>query len=383
MNTAQSSLTPARESKHAAVADELRRQILAGELKPGDRLPSYQESRVLFGVHTVTLEKAHAQLEREGIIVRIRGRGTFVAPRTPVRSRAHSPKSTGIIGLAGDGFGYAAHSSYWSLLLNGMNQVASEAGMRVLLLDTNSPSGWEKADGVILCDWSRELSQKIVPPSLPCVSLLVPVPGMTSVVADDYNGSRLATDHLLALGHRKIAFMSSHDVSVSPRRRAGWADALQANGITMDPRWGRHIGGFYDYGFSFAEEGRRSMTQWLDSNWQELGCTAILAHNDYTALGIVDALRQRGLQVPSDVSVIGFDGGEICDYCHPRLTTIEIPLAQIGCAAMRQLLDRLESDLATQHQTFSVVLRERDSTATCQAATALGDTSIFKDFTTP
>src|SRR4051794_4393893 len=86
-------------TRHIRVTNWIRQQIVSGNWKVGDRLPSYNEMRELHGIHTATMEKVYAQLESEGLIVRWRGSGTFVAePQKKVRS------ATGIIGLNGAGF---------------------------------------------------------------------------------------------------------------------------------------------------------------------------------------------------------------------------------------------------------------------------------------
>jgi LacI family transcriptional regulator len=160
------------------------------------------------------------------------------------------------------------------------------------------------------------------------VALLWPYAESSAVVADDYLASRRATQHLLDLGHRRIGFLGyQHSVPVA-ERVAGYHSAFSSAGIVPDPRWLRNIepGPPGD----IIGVGEVSMESWLRDNWRQLGCTALLAQNDYVAVGALRALQAAGLRVPHDVSVIGWDDIDIARACMPALTTIAVPLEQIG-----------------------------------------------------
>src|SRR5688572_8390658 len=109
-------------TKYEQVTAQLRDQIRRGVLKPGERLPSYNKVRDLYGVHTNTMEKVHAQLEREGLIVRRRGSGTYVTDQDakPKKTR------TGVIGLCGSGFKFRNYQAYWAKLYQGIHQAADD-----------------------------------------------------------------------------------------------------------------------------------------------------------------------------------------------------------------------------------------------------------------
>jgi len=360
----------------AQVVDEIRLQIGAGTLKPGDRLLSYNEMRDQYGVHSVAVQRVYAQLASDGLIVREKGRGTFVSGllgNLPSPEPFHEPTvtpevpratRTGIIGVAGKGFAFKEYSPYWVTLLGGIREICDEAGHQILLLDFRSNKGWEKADGILLCDWSNDLTKQWLPPQMPCVSVLVPCDNVVSVYADDYSGGRGATEHLLGLGHRRIAYLRSADAFVSGRRYAGYSDALRAAGIQANAQWNRQLDGQFDYGARFTQRGREAMRRWLRTGWDTLGCTAILTQNDETATGVIEALREEGLSVPTDVSVIGFDGVVPPEFGSQRLTTMSVPLEEIGKTAMQMLLRQMEGvAVGQQHRVFSIPLRPGQSTA--------------------
>jgi DNA-binding LacI/PurR family transcriptional regulator len=252
-------------------------------------------------------------------------------------------------------------------LLRGMREAADEAEKQILLLDFKSNKGWEKADGILICDWSNELTMRWLPPQMPSVSVLVPAEGMVSVYADDYSGGRLATEYLLKLGHRRIAHLHSGDPFVSRRRLAGHRDALRAARIEPDLalekvlRAGRVE---LDFGQRFVDTGREIMQAWLQDGWKATGCTAIVAQNDETAIGVIETLRSAKIRVPEDVSVFGFDGVEDGAHAATNLTTMQVPLEEIGKTAMQLLLRQLNGeDTERAHRVYPLTVKVGESTA--------------------
>lgn len=355
-----------RVPKYLQLAEALRSQVTSGALKPGDRLPSFVQMRQRFGATQNTVEKVFGLLEREGLIVREPSRGTFVAP--PNRTKNGTRTRTGIVGVAGKGFRFESNLAYWADLLRGMRSAAERADVQILLLDHESNRGWEKADGVLVCDWTaREIFGRLAPQQ-PCVSLLVDVPGRASVVADDWSGGYVATRHLLELGHRKIAYLHGGDSHLVPRRLAGYQQALAEAGITPDGRWTKLMLGSYRDNAEFSMRGRESTANWLRDGWKATGCTALLAHNDATAFGAIEAFENAGLKVPLDISVMGFDGGEVARRSFPPLSTVEVPLGEIGAQGMELLLRQIADDQVTQeHLVLPVRVNAQGTTAPPQS----------------
>jgi DNA-binding transcriptional regulator YhcF (GntR family) len=350
------------------LTQELRRQVEDGVLQPGDRLPSFAELRERYGIHKTTVERAHLLLEQDGLVVREQGRGTFVTEKRNGHA-ASTQVAKGIIALCGAGFLAARTSSYWAKLLEGiwagLTPQDAKRALQLLLLDHCSPDAAEKSDGVLINATWRSGERATVPPGLPAVSLLIAnqVQELSSVVADDYAGARAATRHLLELGHRRIAYLcSGTDVVIVPRRLAGYRDALQEFGVVSEPKWVRRWPKTPDV--DFIGIGHEQMAQWLREGWRDLGCTALLAHNDEAAIGAMEALREIGCDVPGDISVVGFDGTYLSEQSHPRLTTVEVPLREIGEAAIEMLLRQIrDGNDAIEHLTLPTTLRVRESSA--------------------
>lgn len=342
--------------KYLDLANYFRQQVRSGALKPGDKLPTFAEMLAKHGVGQGTLERAYALLEDEQIIVREPKRGTFVAET--------QRGATGIIGVA---MGAAPKDvPYYAHLMEGIHETAYRLRVEVLHLHEFSAVKWEKMDGVLTTH-----DKLRIPPSMPAISMVTPVEDMPCVKADDYAGGREATEHLIQLGHRRIAFLALGAEDVSIYRLKGYQDALQAAGIEYDKRWHRRLQdwaelfgpekGFYTLGYS-------KMARWLKEDWAELGCTALLTQNDETAVGVLKALDEAGLSVPQDLSLVGFDGTEVANHVKPSLTTVEVPLKEIGAQAMEWLLEMIHGELpmfqeAEKSKILPTRLKTQESTA--------------------
>ena len=161
---------------------------------------------------------------------------------------------------------------------------------------------------------------------------------LPSATADDREGARLATRHLIELGHRRIAHVAGPpELSTGEGRQIGFAEAMREAGLDIDPALVRS-------GRMFTEpEGARLCAELLDSGAE---FTAIVAANDLMALGCYDVLAERGIDCPRDVSVVGFNDMPFADRFQPPLTTIRVPQYEIGAAAAELLLDLLRDPAA-------------------------------------
>ncbi len=161
-----------------------------------------------------------------------------------------------------------------------------------------------------------------------------------SVDVDNVAGARGAVEHLIALGHRRIACITNAPLvyTAAQERLAGYHEALAAAGIPADPDL--VIEGGFD-----ASSGHRAMAELLART--EFG--AAFVASDVVALGAIGALRAAGLQVPDDVSIVGFDDIPLAAYFDPPLTTVRLPAFELGQAAGRALLDRIaEREIAAR-----------------------------------
>ena len=177
-----------------------------------------------------------------------------------------------------------------------------------------------------------------------------------SVVADDRLGVRLAIEHLVALGHRRIAHLAGpQDLSTGYLRLQGFREALADAGIEYDDELVLAADAFVE------EEGERLCNELLDRG---LEVTAIFAGNDLMALGCYDAFVARGIVCPDQISVVGFNDMPFAAWFDPPLTTVHLPQYEIGERAAELLLERLRDPAAEPTQMLlEPTLAVRGSTA--------------------
>jgi LacI family transcriptional regulator len=183
---------------------------------------------------------------------------------------------------------------------------------------------------------------------------------LPSVTADDRGGMRLAVEHVHELGHERIAYVGgSPALSTGAGRRDGFVRAMSELGLAIDDDR-------VAVGVAYAEEEGARLTRDLLNRGETP--TAIVAGNDLMALGCIDALRDAGLGVPGDVSVVGFNDMDFSERFCPPLTTIRVPHHELGVQAAELLLERLASPASeTRHVVLPVELVVRGSTAPAAA----------------
>ncbi|MCR9685792.1 substrate-binding domain-containing protein [Vibrio antiquarius] len=174
---------------------------------------------------------------------------------------------------------------------------------------------------------------------------------------DNRKGAFLATEYLIRHGHRKIACIaSSHDIEDTDERLQGYQAALKEHGIELSKS-------YIEYGEPNSDGGEVAMTNLLTKS---LEITGVVAYNDYMSAGALAALAQNGIDVPSKVSMVGFDDGLIARFVHPSLTTIRYPIEMMAERAARLAL-ALSRDEKVEDETiiFSPTLVRRNSVERC------------------
>lgn len=171
----------------------------------------------------------------------------------------------------------------------------------------------------------------------------------------NWQGAYDATRYLLELGHRRIGFISGiMEITSAVERLEGHRAALMDAGLELDERL--IVGG--DFWQSAAYEATHKLLSLKNRP------TAIFASNDLSAFGVMEAVREAGLSIPQDISIIGFDDIPQASIVHPKLTTMRQPLDQMGRMAARMLMERIENpELTPRRVTLATRLIVRDSCA--------------------
>jgi LacI family repressor for deo operon, udp, cdd, tsx, nupC, and nupG len=239
-------------------------------------------------------------------------------------------------------------SPFFLEVFRGVERGAREAGYAVLMGHTERDVAREqlfldqvasrRADGVILVTSSDPAAlltrTKRMPP---VVGALEEIEGLhaPAVRVDHRKGAMDATNHLLALGHRRVAHIGGPEKQIIARhRREGFHAAMTQAGL--DPNAYPHLGG--DYAVPVGEQAMETL---LTCNPPP---TAVFAGNDEIAIGVIQAMKRVGLQVGRDISVIGFDDQRIASLYEPALTTIRVPTEELGYRAILLLVDELRGN---------------------------------------
>ncbi|MET9352467.1 substrate-binding domain-containing protein [Streptomyces sp. NPDC006617] len=273
---------------------------------------------------------------------------------------------------------HSLESSWSGAVLHGVEEAAYDAGLEVVVsADLNRPrSGspekpWPEGglldriavrgtSGVLfnLAELTAAQYAWLARHRIPFVLIdpaVEPPPGVVSVGAANWRGGVTATKHLLALGHERIAVVAGRRRrQCSGARVAGYRSALAAAGVRHRPEYVRHAG------FDRATA-RRRMRELLDLPTPP---TSVFVCSDAMALGVYEALAERGLTVPRDMSVVGFDDLPEARWATPALTTVRQPLSEMAATALRLLLRMMDGHHPERTRTeLSTRLVRRASTA--------------------
>jgi LacI family transcriptional regulator len=155
-----------------------------------------------------------------------------------------------------------------------------------------------------------------------------------SVLVDERYGAHLAIEHLVGLGHKRIAFINGpHGWDASANRLVGYQEALTQLGIPYDPE-------LVEEGTWEVQSGYPAAKKFLALAQQP---TAIFAANDLMALGAIYAIQDAGLRVPEDIALVGYDDREITSITRPTITTISLPCYEMGQTSAQLLLNLIEN----------------------------------------
>ncbi len=195
------------------------------------------------------------------------------------------------------------------------------------------------AEGIIFIN--TRLSKRLAVPAVN-IGGRKTLAGVTNIVVDNDFGVKLGLEHLVELGHRRIAFFKGHAGSIDTEER--WQAIVNHAGrlgIRVEPSLTVQLERLSGTAVSAIEEGYRAAQKLLSTSKD---FTALFAFNDMSALGAVNAVRDAGLSMPQDISLVGFDDVTAASTAYPPLTTIRQPLREMGEIATTRLLARIKDE---------------------------------------
>ena len=283
-------------------------------------------------------------------------------------ARSLSRKQTAIIGLIIP----SLVNPVYAEIADSLTRFCGAEGYRVILGSSGRHHQTEvefakslrakRVDGVVIIpsESPEEILNPLQQAQIPTVVLEHDIPNTYCIAIDDLQGGKLATQHLLSLGHRCIGMIRRKPTSaLSHLRYKAFRDVLETANISLGPDLVVECEAGQASGYA-------SMQKLLALPQPP---TAVFAHNDVLAMGAISAIYHAGLTVPHDISIVGYDDTIQAAYFNPPLTTVKLPIAEMGRVAGKTILDLVKNGnlLSPQTITLPVELIVRASTAPLRA----------------
>lgn len=331
--------------KYLLLKQEIMEWFHSGRLEPGDQMPSENEIAEQFAMSRQTVRQSFGELEQEGWLHRIQGKGTYVS--NPAERKVQEVQTIGII--------TTYISDYiFPLIVRGAEATLRSKGYRLLLSSTDNNK--EKERESLQMMMSQPLSGLIVEPTrsaegnpnlsyylsldyqnIPYLMINERYPEMDCpcIKVDDELGGFLAAEHLIQLGHRRIAGFFKMDDLQGVNRLKGFIRAHREYQVKLSPDVVIH--------YTTEEKRQKPYGQAIFMLMHaEYRPTAFVCYNDELAVQLLEAARQAGLQVPEDLSMVGFDDSSLATATEVKLTTLSHPKSDLGTQAAQLLISRIE-----------------------------------------
>lgn len=353
-----------KTSKYIQIAEYFKDLIVTGKIVPGEQLLTESQIVDQFKCSRHTVRQALMELENHGYIYKEQGKGTFCSYVD--KDKNSFDKTIAVLTT------YMSNYIFPSII-SGIEDVLSSAGYSLLLFNTNNEKNKEReylqkiiehnVVGLIVeptmsalenvnLDYYNELEKR----KIPYIMINAKYDELDSayVVMDDIKGSYISTKYLIQLGHTNIAGIFKNDDLQGVNRKLGYLKALSEFNIPID----NDIIGTYvtkeevfsDYEF---------ITNLLKKSNRP---TAIVCYNDEVAVQALQAVRDNGLKVPEDISIVSYDDSDMATATEVKLTTIRHPKGEMGRRAARGLIDMIEGRVDKTYYVYEPELIVRNST---------------------
>ncbi|MHB1275855.1 MAG: substrate-binding domain-containing protein, partial [Candidatus Humimicrobiaceae bacterium] len=237
---------------------------------------------------------------------------------------------------------------YYSRLAKGVIDIAESSDYNVIVCNSKYNAQLSEkyvnmlikkgVDGVLIAtvDVYNELINKLNKRDIPFVLITrkLDLPAINYITADDYLGGRIAAQYLVSLGHKKIFFLKAANVWGANERIRAFADVLKENNIYYDDNY------FSDY-LENLEQSYNATKKFLTRE-NGKNFTAIIGGNDFLAIGAMEAIIESGLNIPEDISLIGYDNLNITAILKVPLTTVKQPKLRFGELATERIIQMIE-----------------------------------------
>jgi GntR family transcriptional regulator of arabinose operon len=360
--------------KYQQLKQEILSWLHTGRLKPNDQMPSENEIAEQFLMSRQTVRQTFGELEKEGWLYRMQGKGTFVS--TPQTRKSRDVQTIG--------FMTTYISDYiFPHIVRGAEAALRARGYRLLLSSTDNDKAKERESLDMMM--SQPLSGLIIEPTksaegnpnlsyylsldyqhIPYLMINERYPEINcpSLIVDDEEGGFKAAQHLIELGHRRFAGFFKTDDLQGVNRLKGFIRAHHHYQIPLLPEFVIH--------YTTEEKWQKPYANaiaMLTQSTNQYRPTAFVCYNDELAIHLLEAVRTIGLQVPQDISLIGFDDSNLATATEVKLTSLSHPKTELGSDAAGILIDMIENKRVSGSETGKVYKPEliiRESTIRIQ-----------------
>ena len=340
----------------------LQQRIESGEYPVGHKLPPERELQETFHLSRMTINRAILELVDQGFVKREVGKGTFVIRSTPAQGDVH------YIGLITPSHRSLLEQPFYWEVMEGLDEAARSRNHRSVIAGKEENvlrhehldqyfADMNLAGVILMGQMHTALLERLVDVRTPivCMNFAGEGHGLDSVVIDGERGGYLAARHLLRLGHRRIGLISGpRENANSQQIQHGFLRCLAQNRVPIEPD---HI----VRGDYMMQDGFRGMMALLD---EKDAPTGVFCSSDMMAMGALNAARAKGLEVPRDISLIGFDDCRMVAHAYPPLTTVRVDMRRLGATAVEMVVNRAgDNSRERETQVIPVEMVERNSCA--------------------
>ncbi|WP_409021774.1 GntR family transcriptional regulator [Dellaglioa sp. P0083] len=335
------------ENKYEHVYREIKAKIVAGEYEVNDKLMTESQLMSIYESSRYAVRKAIGDLENAGYVYRIQGGGIFVNDWHTVKKVTQNNKIIGVM---------TTHIADYIFpnIITGIDRIISEEGYTIMLSNTLDNAEKERysllrmlemnLSGLIveptqsaLINKNKDLYEKIMAQKIPVLfinshyeDLEIPY-----LELNDFNGSEVATEHLINEGHGKILGIFKVDDKQGQLRMNGFVQAyMEHSAISYQSEI---------LMYQSADSMQNIYKKIEKILHRSDRPTAIVCYNDQLAIKLIDIVKSMGMKIPEDISIVGFDDYQLSKYMSPKLTTIRHPKEKMGREAATMLLKMINS----------------------------------------
>ena len=344
---------------YAQLQEILSNYIIRNNIPGGTPFPSEAQISEIFQVSRITARRALNEMVREGLLVRLKGAGNFVAsPDTEVQNRE---RNFCLIADLPPNELFA--NKFYSQVFQGIYDRVNENGGNLLfsLSHQNVPDDFGLASlietraisGIFVLNYTNEtLLERIQNTRIPIILVDDNRPGFNRVVTDNVWGAQTAVKYLIKKGHKKIGHMTCDEITSFKERLHGYQSEMRKHNLVPQQEWIKRA----SY-HSLTNEKDAFLE--LMSLPEEKRPTALFTANDHIAHNVIQTAQSEGIQIPEDLSIVGFDDAV---NATPQLTTIQVHKFEMGLTSARLMEKLVETSLGdTECIVLTTELIERDS----------------------